>query len=448
MSKFVSVILSCALALASANAAAEDAAAPAAEDGLKPGEVLNKDNWQKAEKLLPPEILRHYQEGEYVNRIVAFPPGTYKWDQEFLDATERNATSLALNEHGTVVSKDTGKQPPFVLGYPFPKIDPNDPEAGAKVVWNYFYWFWSHGNLHTNSQVNWIGPKGIERASIQDVSFMYYDGQLSKYRPENPQNFSLQAIVSTMSPADLQGTTALTWRYRDADKRDSNWVYVPALRRVRAVSPANRSDGFLGSDMSQDDGPFFDGKPEDFSWKLVGETEQLRIVDPLSLEGQVSSVWLPSGGWRARWPKGPIIGYEDPEWKGIGWAPRAPALAKRPMWIVEGTPKDKYYLYGKLQLFIDRETYQGAWNRKFSWNGELLNTMQVIAYGHVAQKLPDGSTEYVQGSNMSYQCAENIKMNRATIAGLLAPGDDPVTDSRITFPSGHFEMQALQRRGK
>jgi hypothetical protein len=43
-------------------------------------------------------------------------------------------------------------------------------------------------------------------------------------------------------------------------KRDSSWSYVPALRRVRAVSPANRSDGFLGSDVSQDDGRFFDGK--------------------------------------------------------------------------------------------------------------------------------------------------------------------------------------------
>ena len=50
--------------------------------------------------------------------------------------------------------------------------------------------------------------------------------------------------------------------------------------RVRAVSPANRSDGFLGSDMSQDDGPFFDGKPEDFEWKLVGKRDGLRIVDP------------------------------------------------------------------------------------------------------------------------------------------------------------------------
>ena len=89
-------------------------------------------------------------------------------------------------------------------------------------------------------------------------------------------------MATTISPADLNGTAALTWRYRDSEKRDSSWAYVPALRRVRAVSPANRSDGFLGSDMSQDDGQFFDGKPEDFTWTLKGDSDQLRFVDPLS----------------------------------------------------------------------------------------------------------------------------------------------------------------------
>jgi len=48
-----------------------------------------------------------------------------------------------------------------------------------------------------------------------------------------------------MSPADLQGTAALNYRFHDPKKRDAAWVYVPALRRVRAVSPANRSDGYL-----------------------------------------------------------------------------------------------------------------------------------------------------------------------------------------------------------
>ena len=28
-------------------------------------------------------------------------------------------------------------------------------------------------------------------------------------------------------------------------------------------------------------------------------------------------------------------------------------LVKRPVWLVEGTPKDKYYLYGKIALRFD-----------------------------------------------------------------------------------------------
>ena len=51
------------------------AQAQAATDGLKPGDVLDKTNWQKAEGLLPPEILKHYQNGEYANAIVDWPAG-------------------------------------------------------------------------------------------------------------------------------------------------------------------------------------------------------------------------------------------------------------------------------------------------------------------------------------------------------------------------------------
>src|SRR5262249_23618769 len=159
----------------------------------------------------------------------------------------------------------------------------------------------------------------------------------------NPNNYFMQMIASSTSPADLQGTTALTWRYRDADKRDSNWAFVPALRRVRAVSPSNRSDGFLGSDMSQDDGPFFDGKPEDCEGSLVGTADTLRLVDPFSLEGQSHVEWLPGGGWHTIWPNDiKAFGLEQAGWHGVGWAPIGPQLALRPMWVIEATPKDKY----------------------------------------------------------------------------------------------------------
>ena len=44
--------------------------------------------------------------------------------------------------------------------------------------------------------------------------------------------------------------------------------------------------------------------------------------------------------------------------------------------MIEAIPRDKYYLYGKLELWIDAETWDGAWNRKFSWQGELVHVYQ------------------------------------------------------------------------
>src|SRR4029079_497455 len=167
-----------------------------------------------------------------------------------------------------------------------------------------------------------------------------------KYAPaKNPENLLFQLLAVTASPADLQGTAALSYRFKDPGKRDLSWAYVPALRRVRAVSPANRSDGFLGSDQRQDDGPFFDGKAEDFVWKITGHREQLRIVDPDSIAGKCQRKPLPGGGWRTvTLNTDGAVGYMVQGWDAVPCAPTAGALAKRKFWVIGGTPKDKYYL--------------------------------------------------------------------------------------------------------
>jgi len=415
---------------------------------LSPGSVLNQENCELARELLPPEVLRHYCSGEYVNRIIDWPLGIYRWDPRFHEATRGNAGRYVVNSEGTVVDVQSRTQPPMIYGMPFPAIDPSDPTAGSRIMWNYQHQYWNEGSSHNVVLLSWVNPQGRDREAIQDVRFLFYDGQDPTYRVPNPSNFSAQFIAVATSPADLNGTAALTWRFRDAAKRDSNWVYVPALRRVRAVSPANRSDGFLGSDMSQDDGPFFDGKLEDFDWKLVGETTMLRLVDPLSFAGQGEHVPLPGGGWRSVWPDLHVAGFQDPTWKGLSWAPLAAALAQRPFWIVEGVPKDKYYLFGKLQLYIDKETYQGAWSRKFGWNGELLNILQVVAYQKAELHRPDGGLDYLWRSTFAYQCAENVKMNRATLGGLLPKGKDVANDRRVTYEPSFFDSSMLQRFGK
>jgi hypothetical protein len=220
---------------------------------------------------------------------------------------------------------------------------------------------------------------------------------------------------------------------------------VPALRRVRAISPANRSDGFLGSDMSQDDGFFFDGKPEDFEWKVVEHKDGMRFVDPDSLDGKVQRRELPGGGWRTvSFNNDRTVGYMVKDWKGVPWAPAVAAVAKRKFWILEGVPKDKYYLYGKIQLWIDDTTWAGAWNRKFSWQGELLNTLQVLGYA----THPFNDKERWWGSTMSFQLAENVKADRATVSGMNGPGGDPPNDRRIPLDPSFFDYQTLSRFGK
>jgi hypothetical protein len=418
-----------------------------AKRGLAPGDVLGKDNWQLAEGLLPPEILEHYREGGYVNPIVEWPADVFTWPPDFHDGSKSNEGRFDIGEHGEIIEKATGKQPEYLIGFPFPSIDPQDPRAADKILWNFFYRTWYWGNSRNPSQLNWVKPSGLERRVDVDVSFRYYDGIPAYQREQNAQNFSAQFLTVVTSPADVNGTANLTWRFRDPTKRDNSWAYVPALRRVRAVSPANRSDGFLGSDMSQDDGPFFDGKPEDFTWTLASEMDQFRLVDPLSLKGQFDAAWLPQGGWRANWPELDFLGYMDEEWKGVGWAPLTGALALRRHWVLKGVPKDRYYLYGQIELYIDKITFQGSWNRKFSWNGELLNTLQVMAFIPKAATRPNGQVDYVQGSNMAFQCAENIKQNQATVAGIKSSPKSGF-DSHIMFEPSFFEMTSLSRFGK
>jgi hypothetical protein len=419
-----------------------------AADELKAGDTLDKSSWQRATDLLPEEILKHYREGEYANPIAEWPVSKDTWPPDLTAASKVNDGRLVIGPQGEVLDKANGKQPPYITGLPFPTIDTSDPNAAVKIVWNQFYRFWYFGNLHAESQVNWINPRGLERRTDQDVKFLYYDGVPEREKIPNPQNFITQQLIVVQGPADLQGTASLTWRYRDPGKRDSTWAFVPALRRVRAVSPANRSDGFLGSDMSQDDGPFFDGKPEDFVWKLKGEAEQLRLADPINLKGEAKSRWVPEvSAWDADWPDLKFVGYMDPAWKGVGWAPTAGVLAKRRFWIVEGVPRDKYYLFGKLELYIDKATFQGAWNRKFSWKGELLNTMQAMAYNPIPFTRPDGQVDYNQGSNQAFQCAESIKLNRATVAGIKS-GPKAKFLGRIRFDPATFAVDALSRRGK
>jgi hypothetical protein len=103
--------------------------------------------------------------------------------------------------------------------------------------------------------------------------------------------------------------------------------------------------------------------------------------------------------------------YETPGAKGAGWWTLKNVFVRRPVWIVEGTPKDPYYDSGKVVLYVDRELYHGYYKVSFTKAGELFRTnLCGQAWGRSA----DGK---FAAPTALLMMGVNEKENRATPAG-------------------------------
>ena len=411
---------------------------------LKPGDVLGPDNWEQAKGLLPDEFLESYKRGDFRHRVGDFAIDRIGDDPVFHEAVDANRGRYALNDQGSIIDVRTGQPPDYVYAWPFPDIDPNDPQAAMKIVWNFFYTTYYGGNAHYRADLLWVSRRGLDRSIEVDSSVKYYDGQHPRFRePDADRELLTQSLAEVRAPADVNGVLSLSWRYRGADRRDSIWAFVLALRRVRAVSPANRSDGFLGSDMTQDDGAYFDGKVEDFTWKLIGEQDLLVLFDAPSFEQQATLERLAGGGWRMLIPGGARVGFQVPDWKGAPWCPVKEVLIKRPHWVIEAVPKDPYYLFGKLVFRFDKELFMGSYSSKYDWQGNLIGSYSAIRTNIV--KVAPGELWGWAGGAVAL--ALNWKLDRATTAGIVAGANVPA-DSRIPLSPNLFSLQRLSDKGR
>ncbi len=60
-----------------------------------------------------------------------------------------------------------------------------------------------------------------------------------------------QRLVRFLAPADIKGTGLLTLEHKKRD--DDQWLYLPAMRKVRRISSAEKSDRFVGTDFTYQD---------------------------------------------------------------------------------------------------------------------------------------------------------------------------------------------------
>ncbi len=56
-----------------------------------------------------------------------------------------------------------------------------------------------------------------------------------------------------LEPADVRGTAFMNWSYDKPDRSDEQWIYLPALKKIKRISSEGRGDAFMGSDFAYED---------------------------------------------------------------------------------------------------------------------------------------------------------------------------------------------------
>ncbi|MGE4092484.1 MAG: DUF1329 domain-containing protein [Candidatus Binatia bacterium] len=400
-----------------------------------PGTVLGKENWQDAKGLLPEAMLRRFQDGSYRAKIVTLPT-KLEWGSKFNAATEANAGKFAIDTEESLIDKATQAYPSFLYGYPFPQIDQKDPQAAAKVIYNFSYTLMQADDSDHLSTLNWVKPTAFERRAEFQAQLLFYGSRFSGPM-ENTDAVLRKGIIAGFSPTDIYGVLILEWVHLDPKQWNSLWTYIPELRRVRTLPAFSGSESLFGSDLAHDDPYLFSGKVQYFTWKLIGSAE---VLAPYTLPNP-KPLQKGTTGYTLEYPKDLLVmGWEKQGWTGKAWWPSNYHLVKRPVWVIEATAKDPQYAYDRQVLWIDQELYVAYYKETYNRAGQLwrmlLNSVSIgrTAEGDFSVAQPD------------FTLSVDELQQSATIEQPVSH-DKPLAFS-VGLSENLFRKDGLQRRGK
>ncbi|MCX7023800.1 MAG: outer membrane lipoprotein-sorting protein [Spirochaetes bacterium] len=162
-----------------------------------------------------------------------------------------------------------------------------------------------------------VDARGKERVrSLKQISGSY--GSVDK------------KLMTFQSPADVRGTSFMNWSYAETGKGDDQWIYLPALKRVKRISSEGRSDYFMGSDFTYDD--LGDRQPSEDIHKLTGSE---------TVDGEAC-------------------------------------------WVVESVPKDPKDIYSRTVTWVSKAKNLGLKREYFDRRGALLKTLRISSSESVA----------------------------------------------------------------
>jgi len=129
--------------------------------------------------------------------------------------------------------------PALMLGLTFVTA-PGAQEKTAPAIMTAVYERPQPADMSATLTMTLVDAKGKERIRSLDQRLASFGGVDKK-------------IMVFQSPADVRGTSFMNWSYAAAGKGDDQWIYMPALKRVKRITSDGKGGSFMGSDFSYDD---------------------------------------------------------------------------------------------------------------------------------------------------------------------------------------------------
>ncbi len=181
--------------------------------------------------------------------------------------------------------------------------------------------------------------------------------KLSQYTKDEGK--TEKKIMFFVSPADVKGTSFMTWSY-DSDKDDDQWIYLPALKRTKRISSGSKSDYFMGSDFTYDD----------LGDRHLSEDEH-KLLREESING-------------------------------------------KECYVVESTPIDEDYMYSKTITWVRKDNFIGIKREFYDEDGDLLKKLSIKELEKINGFWTIMETEMktIQKNHKTLMEFSNIKINQ------------------------------------
>ena len=254
--------------------------------------------------------------------------------EEFVTMADGRKIPTGIKE-GYEQSDETGKNLDPVMYYGHkPEVDKATALEVEKAWWyqirvqyaNNAYAFKGGkvGGFDVGAHITKTNKRGLRRDSATRRSVMSWPKK---------KGIDYRDYVAFMTPEDMRGIATLICFYIDPEKDYDQWLWIPALRKVRKVSAMEGEDSFGGMDFDYDDMSL--RHPLKDTYKL----QKIDVVDDAFIEEQRKM--MDESKDRDR-----VTEYFKKE-----------ALGHK-MWVVESFPKSKRMSYHKRVIWFEQNIWR------------------------------------------------------------------------------------------